>query len=160
MLDVPLGSVLAFDFGETRIGVAQGHSETQMAHPLMTVVGSSNAQKLAMIDKLVDEWQPQYFVVGLPTHADGTPHEITRLARKFGHRLYGRFALPVYWADERFSSIYAAELLHQARVFGKKHKALLDQIAAQALLQWFFDGGRAGCFNGRSDNHMLNEPNI
>ena len=87
-------------------------------------------------------------MVGLPVHADGTEHEVTALARKFGHRLNARFRLPIYWADERFSSLYAEELLKQAQVFGKKNKAVLDQVAAQAILQSFFDNGAIGAFMG------------
>jgi RNAse H domain protein, YqgF family len=87
----------------------------------------------------------------LPTHADGTEHELTRLSRKFGRRLHGRFNLPVYWVDERMSSLYAESLLAEAQVFGRKQKAVLDQVAAQAILQGFFDGGAAEYFNGREE---------
>ena len=100
MPDAPKGTVLAFDFGEARIGVAQGDAELGMTHPLATVTGNSNDEKFEAIAKLVKEWQPKYFVVGLPTHTDGTEHELTRLSRKFGRRLHGRFNLPVYWVDE------------------------------------------------------------
>lgn len=141
---MPEGGVLAFDFGETRIGVAQGDTQIGIAHPLATVSGRSNAEKFAAIAELVNEWRPQFLVVGLPVHADGTAHELTRLARLFGSRLHARFGLPVYWADERFTSLYAEELLAQAAVFGKKRRAVLDQVAAQAILQGFLDGGCAG----------------
>lgn len=137
---LPYGCVLAFDFGKVRIGVAQGHSETRMAHPLTTITGKSNEQKFVAIAQLIEQWQPQYLVVGVPTHADGSIHELTRLAKTFGHRLHGRFHLPIYWVDERYSSIYAQEQLHQAQIFGKKNKKVLDQVAAQAILQSFFDG--------------------
>ena len=102
---------MAFDFGEARIGVAQGDAELGLSHPLSTVTGSSNDEKFAAIAKLVQEWQPRYFVVGLPVHTDGTEHEMTHLSRKFGRRLHGRFGLPVYWVDERLSSVYAEGLL-------------------------------------------------
>lgn len=149
MLDsvLPQGSVLAFDFGETRIGVAQGHTSIGIAHPLTTITGNSNQDKFTAIEKLITQWQPQSLVVGVPTHADGNEHDLTRLAKTFGHRLNGRFRLPVYWVDERFSSIYAEELLRQAHVFGKKQKAVLDQVAAQAILQTGFDGAVLGVFN-------------
>lgn len=149
MLDsvLPQGSVLAFDFGETRIGVAQGHTSIGIAHPLTTITGNSNQDKFTAIEKLITQWQPQSLVVGVPTHADGSEHDLTRLAKTFGHRLNGRFRLPVYWVDERFSSIYAEELLRQAHVFGKKQKAVLDQVAAQAILQTGFDGAVLGVFN-------------
>ena len=91
MPDAPKGTVLAFDFGEARIGVAQGEAELGMTHPLATVTGNSNDEKFEAIAKLVKEWQPKYFVVGLPTHTDGTEHELTRLSRKFGCRLARTF---------------------------------------------------------------------
>ena len=151
MLKVPAGTTLAFDFGEERIGVAQGDAEVGLSHPLTTVTGGSNEVKFEAVAKLVDEWQPVQFVVGLPVHADGTEHELTRLSRKFGRRLQGRFKLPVYWVDERMSSLYAESLLAEAQVFGRKQKAVLDQVAAQAILQGFFEGGAVEYFNGREE---------
>ncbi|MDO4997691.1 MAG: Holliday junction resolvase RuvX [Neisseria sp.] len=135
------GSCLAFDFGKTRIGVAQGEVSLALTHPLATITGESNEAKFAKIDALIKEWQPKQLVVGLPVHADGTEHELTQLARKFGRRLQARYDLPVYWVDERMSSLYAESLLKEAQVFGKKQKAVLDQVAAQAILQGFFEGG-------------------
>ncbi|UOO75928.1 Holliday junction resolvase RuvX [Neisseria sp. Dent CA1/247] len=149
MLKAPRGTTLAFDFGEMRIGVAEGDAEVGTAHPISTVTGDSNDAKFEAIAKLVKEWQPKHFVVGLPVHTDGTEHELTRLSRKFGRRLHGRFNLPVYWVDERMSSLYAESLLAEAQVFGKKQKQVLDQVAAQAILQGFFEGGAAEYFNGR-----------
>lgn len=148
MLKAPAGTTLAFDFGEVRIGVAQGDAEVGLSHPLTTVTGGSNEAKFEAVAKLVGEWQPVQFVVGLPVHADGTEHELTRLSRKFGRRLQGRFKLPVYWVDERMSSLYAESLLAEAQVFGRKQKAVLDQVAAQAILQGFFEGGAVEYFNG------------
>lgn len=151
MHKAPAGTVLAFDFGEARIGVAQGDAELGLSHPLATVTGNSNDEKFNAIAKLIREWQPKHLVVGLPTHADGTEHELTRLSRKFGRRLHGRFNLPIYWVDERMSSLYAESLLAEAQVFGRKQKAVLDQVAAQAILQGFFDGGAVEYFNGREE---------
>lgn len=151
MLKAPAGTTLAFDFGEVRIGVAQGDAEVGLSHPLTTVTGGSNEAKFEAVAKLVDEWQPVQFVVGLPVHVDGTEHELTRLSRKFGRRLQGRFKLPVYWVDERMSSLYAESLLAEAQVFGRKQKAVLDQVAAQAILQGFFEGGAVEYFNGREE---------
>ena len=149
MHKAPIGTTLAFDFGEARIGVAEGDAEVGTAHPLATVTGEGNEAKFAAIAKLVTEWQPRQLVVGLPAHTDGSEHELTRLCRKFGRRLHGRFGLPVYWVDDRLSSLYAESLLAEAQVFGRKQKAVLDQVAAQAILQGFFEGGAAEYFNGR-----------
>ena len=101
------GGCLAFDFGETRIGAAQGDCRIRIAHPIATITGNSNDEKFARIAALIQEWQPENLIVGLPVHIDGSEHALTRLARKFGHRLNGRFRLPVYWVDERLSSVYA-----------------------------------------------------
>ncbi|WP_373741218.1 Holliday junction resolvase RuvX [Neisseria sp.] len=157
MPDIPKGTTLAFDFGEARIGVAQGDAELGLTHPLATVTGNSNEAKFDAIAKLVAEWQPRQLVVGLPVHADGTEHEMTRLARKFGRRLNGRFNLPVYWADERMTSLYAESLLAEAQVFGRKQKQVLDQVAAQALLQGFFEGGAVEFFDGREAQNQSAE---
>lgn len=151
MLEAPRGTTLAFDFGEARIGVAEGDAEVGTAHPIATVTGEGNEAKFDAIAKLVREWQPRQLVVGLPVHSDGSEHELTRLSRKFGRRLHGRFNLPVYWVDERMSSLYAESLLAEAQVFGRKQKAVLDQVAAQAILQGFFEGGAAEFFNGREE---------
>lgn len=142
------GICLAFDFGESRIGVAQGEISLGVATPLTTVLGKSNQEKFNHIQHLIQEWQPEYCVVGLPCYLNGEAHELTHLARKFGQRLNGRFRLPVFFVDERLSSVYAEELLTQAHVFGKKRKAVLDQVAAQAILNSFFDGAVVDCIDG------------
>lgn len=149
-IPAPAGSALAFDFGTIRIGVAEGSAETRTAHPISTITGESNEAKFAAVDKLIAEWQPRYLVVGLPTHIDGRPHELTRLAQKFGRRLHARYGLPVYWVDERLSSAHAESLLAEARVFGQKRKNVLDQVAAQAILHSFFESGATAYFNGKT----------
>lgn len=149
MLKAPQGTTLAFDFGEVRIGVAQGDAEVGLAHPLTTISGESNEAKFTAIAKLIQEWRPQQLVVGLPLHMDGNEHQLSRLCRKFGRRLHGRFKLPVYWVDERLSSVLAEGLLAEAQVFGYRQKNRLDQVAAQAILHGFFESGAMEYFNGR-----------
>ncbi len=134
-----MGTVLAFDFGEKRIGVATGESMLASAHPLTVIHAESNDDRFAAIGKLVLEWQPERLVVGLPTHADGTPHEMTRLARKFGERLHKKFALPVSFADERMTSLDAEARLRETGRNSKSAKPLLDAVAAQLILQTWFE---------------------
>ncbi|MBV8048091.1 MAG: Holliday junction resolvase RuvX [Paludibacterium sp.] len=136
---MPEGGALAFDFGERRIGVAVGDGLLGIAHPLCTIDTESNDERFARIAALIDEWRPQALVVGLPTHADGTEHELTRLSRRFANRLKGRFALPVWLVDERHTSLLAESLLKEAGLRGRKQKPVLDQVAAQAILQTWFD---------------------
>lgn len=136
---MPDGTVLAFDFGEKRIGVATGETLLGSAHPLTVIHAESNNDRMAAIGRLVDEWRPVQLVVGLPTHADGTPHEMTRLATKFGERLQRRFHLPVSYADERLTSLDAEARLRETGRNSRTAKPLLDAVAAQLILQTWFE---------------------
>lgn len=136
---MPEGTVLAFDFGEKRIGVATGETLLGNAHPLTVIHAESNDDRFAAIAKLVAEWRPVQLVVGLPTHADGTPHDMTRLAQKFGERLQRRFNLPVGFADERLTSLDAEARLRETGRNSKSAKPLLDAVAAQLILQTWFE---------------------
>jgi putative holliday junction resolvase len=120
-------TVLAFDFGLKRIGVAVGEPELGTAHPLPAV------SDFFQIQKLVEEWKPASLVVGLPTSANGEPHKMTRLAEDFARRLERRFKLPVARVDERFTSVEA-----EHRLRGLKKKAV-DSVAAQLILEQYFD---------------------
>ncbi|HRH13911.1 MAG TPA: Holliday junction resolvase RuvX [Azonexus sp.] len=136
---MPEGTVLAFDFGEKRIGVATGETLLGNAHPLTVIHAESNDDRFAAIGKLVAEWRPVQLVVGLPTHADGTPHEMTRLAKKFAERLRRRFNLPVGLADEHMTSLDAEARLREAGHNSKSARPLLDAVAAQLILQTWFE---------------------
>lgn len=138
-----MGTVLAFDFGEKRIGVATGETLLGTAHPLTVIRAESNDDRFAAIGKLIAEWQPERLVVGLPTHADGTPHEMTRLAAKFGERLQRRFQLPVSFADERLTSLDAEARLRETGRNAKSAKPVLDAVAAQLILQTWFENPHA-----------------
>ena len=133
------GTVLAFDFGAKRIGVAVGDTVLKLAHPLKTIHSEKNDQRFAMIQELIDNWRPVLLVVGLPSHSDGTAHEMTRLSQRFARRLAGRFNIHVLLVDERYTSKTASASLHQAGDKKKKHKQFLDQVAAQQILQSYFD---------------------
>jgi putative Holliday junction resolvase len=133
------GTVLAFDLGLKRTGVASGELGIGVAHPLSVIHADSTQARLDAIAKLVDEWRPALLVLGLPTHADGSEHEMTRVARNFARKLESRFGLPVFLVDERHTSTAAESELHDAGIHGKKHRALVDAVAAQLILQGFFD---------------------
>ena len=97
-------TVMAFDFGTRRIGVAVGNTLTQVGQPLKTVSEASSDASFKVIEGLLREWQPNRLVVGLPCHPDGAEHEMSAKARRFGNQLHGRFQLPVDWVDERYTS--------------------------------------------------------
>lgn len=136
---VQSGTVLAFDFGEKRIGIAVGEHLLASANPLMTIDNESNEIRFQIITKLVSEWQPRLLVVGLPLSLDGSEHAVTQLCKKFARRLNGRFNLPVALIDERYSSAAASQLLNEAGIRGRAQKEILDQVAAQTILQSYFD---------------------
>jgi putative Holliday junction resolvase len=135
----PHGTFLAFDFGTKRIGIAVGNSISRTAQPLTTLRGEQNEQRFASIQALLQEWQPAALIVGLPSNDDGTPHELTRLCRRFAQRLKGRFNLPVILVDERYTSAAASSQLAEIGIRGIKQKPLLDQVAAQQILQAYFE---------------------
>ena len=90
---VQAGTILAFDFGTRRIGVAVGEAATGMAHPLTTIASERKADRYGAIGKLIDEWHPALLLIGLPTHADGSEHAMTASARRFARSLEGRFGI-------------------------------------------------------------------
>jgi len=132
-------TVLAFDFGLMRIGVAVGDVTIGVAHPLEIIHGESNEQKFGAIAALIAEWQPGALVVGIPLHLDGTEHDMTLRCRKFSRQLEGRFNLPVALVDERLTSESASQDLREMGIKGRKQKAMLDQVAAQLILQTYLD---------------------
>jgi len=135
-------TVLAFDFGLQRIGVAVGEPEVGTTHPLQGVVAHTQPGRLTAIEQLVAEWKPSLLLVGRPLDEDGAPHEMTRRAERFARQLNGRFRLPVELVDERYSS---AEVESRMRASYGSRKAAdlargkkLDSHAAQIILEQYF----------------------
>ncbi|TVO59398.1 Holliday junction resolvase RuvX [Denitromonas halophila] len=134
------GSLLGFDFGLARVGIAVGEFETGRANALTTLTVEANTARFEAIARLIDEWRPVQLVVGLPLSEDGTPQELTPRCRRFANQLGGRFGLPVALIDERFSSAEAERQLADA---GQRRwadrKPMLDAVAAQIILQHYLD---------------------
>ncbi|MEQ0777166.1 Holliday junction resolvase RuvX [Paraburkholderia tropica] len=128
-------TLLAFDYGEKRIGVALGNVLTQSARALTVIPNKSREYRFEAIGALLREWQPDVLVVGLPRHPDGTPHAMTQLATRFGNQLNGRFNLPVKWVDERYSSVDAEARLRER---GERVEHI-DAEAACVILQQYLD---------------------
>ena len=97
-------TIMAFDYGTRRIGVAVGNTLTKAGQPLKMIAEPSEDVRFRAIQVLIKEWQPNQLVVGMPCHPDGTEHEMSAKARRFGNQLHGRFQLPVEWVDERYTS--------------------------------------------------------
>jgi len=141
-------TILGFDFGTKKIGIAVGQSITQTVTPLITLPSKNQKPDWEAIEKQIKEWQPNILVVGLPVHLDGEEQPMTLAAKKFGNQLNGRFQLPVEFMDERLSSYEAEERLHEINAnrknngkkqTNKRQKAMdIDKIAAQLIVEsWF-----------------------
>jgi putative holliday junction resolvase len=131
--------VMAFDFGEKRIGVAIGETLLASARPLETIEAEANEQRFAAIAKLIAAWQPARLVVGLPAHADrDVPHEFAARCARFARQLASRHHLPVELIDERYTSSIAEAQMGGQGLSRRKNKARLDAEAAAVILQaWF-----------------------
>lgn len=132
-------TVMAFDFGRARTGVAIGDLQVGVSHPLETITTGDDAQRLRAVDALVREWAPGRFVVGLPTRNDGAEHPLAEAVRAFAGSLEVRFGRPVVFVDETLSSFAAGLALADNGVRGRRQKRHLDSAAAQIILQAYLD---------------------
>ncbi len=120
-------TLLSFDYGTRRVGVATGNTLLCQAQPLKTVAAEGDA-RFAAIAGLIKEWQPAALVVGVPFHPDGAAHDNTQRARRFARQLQGRFKLPVHEVDERYTTT-------EAHAMGA---ADADAAAAAIILDQYF----------------------
>jgi putative Holliday junction resolvase len=138
-MGVRSGTVLAFDFGERYLGVAVGEDAMKVAHPLGTIDARGAAARFDAIAKLVAEWHPARFVVGLPLGPEGERHALTPRVERFARQLEGRFRVPVTLVDERLSSAEAEARLRALGRGRRKDKDLAHPMSAQVFLQDHFD---------------------
>lgn len=122
-------TVLAFDFGLKRIGVAVGNSLLRQAQPLSVIHAARNDEKFSAIADLLQQWQPARCVIGVPRHPDGTAHEMTQRCLRFANQLQGRFGVATALIDERYSSA----------VIPQQRGEVIDAQAAAVILQQYFD---------------------
>ncbi len=144
-------TILAFDYGARRIGVAIGNTITRTARPLQTVCEEMNTRRFARIGALLAQWHPDSLVVGRPLHPDGTPHQVTLAAERFARQLNGRFGLPVELVDERYSTVEARTRRHEAMSDGRPSQTAPgasssgaaegdDAAAAAVILEQYLGG--------------------
>ncbi len=132
-------TLLAFDFGVERIGVAVAETLLGQARALTMIAAPDNDTRFARIGKLIEEWQAQRLVVGLPLAVDGSEHEMSARCRRFAHQLEGRFGLPVELVDERYTSTEAETRLADRGLSWQAQKCEVDALAAQIILQDYLD---------------------
>jgi putative Holliday junction resolvase len=132
------GTLIGFDFGSRRIGVAVGETSTRIASPLTAIEGEANEARFEAIGRIVDEWRPKGFVVGRPRHSDGSEHTVAKLAEKFARRLEARYGVPVAFVDETLTSAEAESTLRATRTRAGR-KSDVDAMAATLILQSYLD---------------------
>lgn len=124
-------TVLSFDYGTQKIGVAIGNTLTRQARPLEIISPRTRDRRFELIQKLLDHWEPELVIVGLPLASDGTDQYVTLQARRFANQLRGRFGVTVEMVDERGSSMEAQAIL--------RSHAPDDAVAAAVILQRYLD---------------------
>ncbi len=136
-------TILAFDFGLRRIGVAIGQDITGSASPLGTVINRDKGVDHGAIAALIKEWRPTGIVVGMPSHADGTPSTMQEPIEAFIQDLQ-RYGLAVDTVDERYTSIEAEQVLKKARAAGSRRrisKEMIDSAAAVFIAERYLSSG-------------------
>jgi len=137
-------TVLAFDFGLKRIGLAAGDTLTSSAAPLPAIAVSQSGPDWGSIERQLRAVHPRVLVVGAPYNADGTPGTLAAAARRFASELEKRFGLPVNMVDERWSSLEANEALKARRASGERRRRIrredIDSAAAAVILERWFAG--------------------
>ncbi len=133
---------LGLDFGTSKIGVAQANRLTRFANPLQTIHYRNEAALWQQLDLLIQQWQIDEFIIGIPVHMDEKHQAMTQYAKNFSQQLEKRYQRPVHHVDERLTSIEAKSIIRQQRQAGKKKKTRkgdIDKIAASLILQQWLD---------------------
>lgn len=140
-------TILGFDFGLKNIGVAVGQELTHTANPLAVIKARDGIPNWDEIQALIEQWQPQLLIVGLPLNMDGSEQEMTAAARRFGNRLNGRFNISVEWQDERLTTFEALDQLGIHSKLQANKRDDVDRISAQLILQSWLNEHKAGKHN-------------
>lgn len=132
-------TILAFDFGTSSIGCAIGQSITATAQGLPAFKAQDGIPNWELVGKVIDEWQPDLLVVGVPLNMDGTEQPLTQRAKKFANRLNGRFNLPVQLQDERLTTVSARSEIFERGGYRALKKGKVDSISACLILESWFE---------------------
>ena len=132
-------TVLGFDYGTTSIGIAIGQSLTGTGNPIGSIKAVDGIPKWEEIGMLIEEWQPDIVVVGLPLNMDGTEQEITQRAKKFANRINGRFGVKVATQDERLTTADAKARLFEFGGFKALTKGQVDAMSAVLIIESYFE---------------------
>lgn len=134
-------TVLGFDYGRRKIGIAVGQTSTGFAEGIATIPADSSAGPWLKIGKLIEDWRPDALVVGLPLAVDRSEPKFAGFAREFGRQLHCRFELPVNFVDETLTTDFADAIIRETTASGKRitkrRKSVRDQLAAELILKTY-----------------------
>ena len=130
-------TVMSFDYGTEKIGIAIGQSISSTAEPLTIIRAKDGIPNWSQITSLIESWRPNFFVVGLPYNLDGSDSKLLQRALKFAQRLNGRFNIPTFGIDERLSS-ETAKQKYKIGSFKNTIRKEIDDVAAQIILETWF----------------------
>ncbi len=151
--------VLGFDFGTTRIGLAIGQSLTASANPIDPIRARDGKPDWDSLDTVIQHWQPNVLVVGIPLNMDGTISEMARRARKFANRIQDRYQLPCFLCDERLTTAEAKRIHLDAGGGTNFKQESVDGLAAQLILQdWFNSPDRIPSHTRLEDLYGIEHP--
>ena len=136
---MPEETLLAFDYGTKNIGVASGQTITRSATSQASLKAKDGIPDWQQIERLIQEWQPQLLLVGLPLNMDGTEQPFTARTRKFANRLHGRFGLPVELHDERLTTTEARSQLFAEGGYKKLTKDKVDSLSAKIIFESWYE---------------------
>ena len=132
-------TMLGFDYGRRKIGIAVGQTSTGFAEGIATIPADSPAGPWLKIGKLIEDWRPDALVVGLPLAVDRSEPKFAGFAREFGRQLHCRFELPVNFVDETLTTDFADAIIRETTASGKRitkrRKSVRDQLAAELILK-------------------------
>ncbi len=132
------GVFLSFDFGTKKIGVAVGQKVTSSATPLDLIRSQNGKPNWSDIEKVIQQWQPDELIVGLPLKTDNSEQTVTKSVKRFSNQLRERFKRPVHLVDERYTSVDARQQLFDEGGYKALKKSNVDSFAAKLMLeQWF-----------------------
>ncbi|MGB1236602.1 MAG: Holliday junction resolvase RuvX [Pseudomonadales bacterium] len=150
--------VLAFDFGTRRIGIATGQTLTSSSTEIPPISARDGTPNWEQLDATITQWQPDILVVGIPLNMDGSISEMARRARRFANRIQDRYNKPCFLIDERLSTSEAKEI-HYSRGGGNNfRRESVDGIAAQIILQSWFDSDVRIPSHSRLEDHYVTDP--
>lgn len=128
-------TLLGFDFGTKSIGVATGQMITATAQPINAIKANDGIPNWDNVEKVINEWQPDIVIVGLPLNMDGSEQPITQRAKKFANRLNGRFGVKIALQDERLTTASAKEFIFERGGFKALDKGKVDSVSAALILE-------------------------